>query len=220
MKIAIGVLSTHKNTIASINILKTFGMNIKEDIYFFSDRSIDINNYLCLTNDDSYNSCVAKNVLGFIYFYENLLNKYDWFMCIDDDTYLNINNLNQSINIFDSNTNICIGNIIACWPQDRMLQYPSGGAGYIISRRSLETIIKDLKYYRDINYIINNYPQIRFSDVFIGKILNDNKITLINDNLFSGENWKNLKLNKNNISYHYVKKNDMLEIHNELNGQL
>ena len=212
-KIAIGVLSTHKFKIQTNYLLSAFGNKIEDDLYFFSDNDDnEIKNYLNLTSDNSYNSCVGKTVLGFLYFYENLLYKYDWFMSIDEDTFLNLENLDKLLCLFDSNQKYYIGQKINYWPTDRDLYYCSGGAGFILSKESLKCIYDDLLFYKNnMNYynyyLLSQYPEIIVADVLIGKIMRKHKIDITHSDLIHGEKWE--KFNSQQISYHYVKKEDM-----------
>lgn len=165
-KLAIGVVSTAAYQDRFQRIYDKWGKNIQKHIYFFSDYSDPYKNVIKVTDDKSYHSHVIKTKEGFKWFHDNKINDYKWFMMIDDDTYVFVEALLSFISTLDNhNENVGYGTIINAWADDPNLQYFSGGAGYILSTKTLDTIYPDL----DITPTI-------CGDVNIGYILFKNKI--------------------------------------------
>ena len=69
----------------------------------------------------------------------------------------------------------------------------------------------DELYKNNMNYnnhtLLKQYPEIIVADVLMGKIMKKNKISITHTDLIHGEKWSTF--NPEQISYHYVKKEDM-----------
>jgi hypothetical protein len=153
--ILVCILHTEKNNSRYNNISNTWGKYI--DHLFYSDnQDLDKNIYkVCDRND--YASAQEKQV--------NIINQmpekyvsYDWYFFCDDDTFLNINKLRETLCKLD--TNVVYGEIRNSWSTDRTLFYPMGGAGFLISGCVMNKIRG--------NFIDNSKYGIYHSDVTLG----------------------------------------------------
>ena len=129
-------------------------------------------------------------------------NKYDWYLFVDDDTFINIPLLDKKIDMFDEDF-VHGRDITGCWGG---LEYVSGGAGILMSNKVVEKLFKMVWYNTD------------FSDVNVGMNLRDRNIEIRNSNLFNPSNpyrdntTNNLEESvKNNITYHYLHPSMMKE---------
>ncbi|VDK35626.1 unnamed protein product [Taenia asiatica] len=104
----------------------------EDDIYLPSIKVV---------NEESRNILWEKMRQAMIYIYRNSLNDYDFFMKADDDTYVIAENLRFFLSNQDPNIPILMG---------RRFNYsvegffPSGGAGYVLSRGALKLIVEGI----------------------------------------------------------------------------
>jgi len=217
----------HDNRVESIR--KTWGKN--QDIWFLSDFN---------QGDD---------IIGFDYLqrgYENIWMKYseflknlssiehDWYFFTDDDTFVNIDNINQLLKNYNSSDAICIGHVGALnsngtdmdgnftgFPMQTIigkdtnlpLYYVSGGAGFILSKKSMNLICE---YIRSLNSY--EIPRSYNGDVTFGFWMRNSGIKVQDILGFWWTNPNELNHTKEQIqksyTYHYVNELNMVEIHN------
>lgn len=193
MKVQFNVITTQHLPDRVDTVLSTWGKNVT-DIVFYSDHE-DVNKKIIKTttsvNTGQYDSCPEKLYNRLKQIKQN--NTYDWYIFVDDDTFVNVNNLYSFLKTAKKEENY---GSPANWG------HPQGGAGFILSSVILDKIF--LKNFAD-------YESTRFSDEFIGFIFQDNNLTWTwidgmyhNATLSPG-------LNKSAITLHPVKnKQEML----------
>jgi hypothetical protein len=110
--------------------LETMLKNInKNDIYFLGHK-MDVENRLYNWGAaDDYNSLPYK----FIDFFKNIYIEYDWYILIDDDTYVYHDKLHKMLEQYSKNNNICIGRLLRHIEYTVWGSYFSGGAGTVLS---------------------------------------------------------------------------------------
>lgn len=79
----------------------------------------------------------AKTMLAFRYVFENHVNDADWFLKADDDTYVIMENLRYFLSSYNTEDPIYFGHIFKAIVKGG---YPSGGAGYILSKEALKRL--------------------------------------------------------------------------------
>jgi hypothetical protein len=151
----------------------------KEDIYYLTSKP-DIENrrfgWNCM--DD------GKNITWkYIHFIFNMnIPDYDWYIFIDDDTFVFENRLKNLLLTYDSNKNYYIGHELDHIKRDFCL-YMSGGAGYAISNSLYKVIYNYVK-----NTGINNSYEHWCDDLCIGlwinKLKKETPIIQIDNKLF------------------------------------
>ena len=154
--------------------METFLKNIpKEDIYYLTSKpNLEERQFGWNCMDDAQN--ITWKYIHFIY---NMnIDYYDWYIFIDDDTFVFPNRLQHLLSTYDSNQCHYIGCELD-HIKDEFCLYMSGGAGYAISnplyaliKSHLMNIGKDKAYY----YIINLKEQF-CDDLCIGLWINDIK---------------------------------------------
>lgn len=190
---------------------------------------------------------IAPDIVGFDYLrkgYENIWMKYreiiknwtdftyDWYFFTDDDTFVNVKNVNNLLKNYSVDDKICIGVLGVLNPDatDRggnktgfplrtiqgdqtelPLTYPSGGAGFILSLESMKTINKYLNTIQDV-------PRCYNSDVTIGFWIRNSGIKNINIEGFWWTNPTELQhdvdMIRKSYTYHYVDEKMMCELFN------
>jgi len=151
----------------------------KNDIYYLTSKpDIDKRQFGWNCMDDEQN--ITWKYIHFIY-NMNILD-YDWYIFIDDDTFVFKNRLETLLSQYDKNNNYYIGNELDHIKKDFCL-YMSGGAGYAISNGLYKLIYNYVK-----NIGINNSFEHWCDDLCIGiwiqQLKTENKIHQFDNKLF------------------------------------
>jgi len=181
------------------NVMNTWGRD--KDVLFYADYNDDDKNVIKVSENTSYFSNEEKHINVIKFLNQNNKYNYEWFFFCDDDTFVNTNKLEDSLNTFD--LNVVNGSVLNTWKNDPSLYYCSGGAGYLINHNILGKI--NLKNHKT-----------GWSDVSLGLSLRETKIECINSKLFNSQppEFYNIEINdiKNYISFHYIKTEDKMKI--------
>jgi hypothetical protein len=196
--------------------MDTFLKNVpQEDIYYLTSQpNLKQRQFGWNCMDDTQNI-----TWKYIYFIYNInINFYDWYIFIDDDTFVFQNRLQELLSIYDSSQCYYIGKELDHIKNDFCL-YMSGGAGYAISNQlyaliksHLINIGKDNAYY----YIINLKEQF-CDDLCIGLWINDIKksytVIQLNSNLFHVDREGDIKTA---ITFHKVIEKEHFDYFNSI----
>ena len=139
-KILVCVLSYHKNYNLCKTIYNTWGKHV--NILFFVDKHTNEFPNVVLKSNDPANLWQKVSEL-WLYIYNNLYYKYDFFFQVDDDTFVNYINLQKYVNTLPTNKPIYAGKRF--YILDQQLYFNSGGAGYILNKKSIEILINKMK---------------------------------------------------------------------------
>jgi hypothetical protein len=173
---------------------ETFFKNVKEeDVFFLSCKKSGTNIYGWDT-EDNYESCPSK----YIAFFKNMTIDYDWYCFIDDDTFINTNNLNEYLKKLDSNKTSYIGRLCLNYSPPF---YMSGGAGFILSKKTYVDLLQYIKNTDKIDLLQSIYSDLSVG-LWIKKIKDVEYIN--NDNFNPTTHNKSSDLNEF-ISFHYLK---------------
>ena len=93
-----------------------------------------------------------ENVIKMFNLFLTKYNEYDFFMMIDDDSYLYIEKLKQYLSFFDKNDNYMIGDFLN-WVAQRQEpdftcdynRWVSGGPGIVFTKKCIETFLSVIK---------------------------------------------------------------------------
>jgi len=183
------------------NVKETWGKNV--DCLFYSDHEDLEKNIIKVSNRNDYHSNEEKHVNAIHYVSENIKN-YEWFFFCDDDTFVNTKKLENLLDTFEIDS--IHGSLLneGHWPGDRTLDFCSGGAGYLIHHKLLETIHSNLR-------ILNT----GCSDVTLGICLRNLGIKSMDHLYFRSQppSFFNVPINetKNYITFHYIKTKHEME---------
>lgn len=151
----------------------------KEDIYYLTSKP-DVNNrqfgWYCM--DDEKN--ITWKYIHFIY--NTNISYYDWYIFIDDDTFVFEKRLKNLLKKYNSIENYYIGKELDHIKNEFCL-YMSGGAGYAISK-SLYALITEYVRKNGINNSYKHWCDDLCIGLWIQEIAKTNKINQINNNLF------------------------------------
>lgn len=183
-----------------------------EDIYYLTSKpAIDKRQFGWNSLDDPKN--ITWKYIHFIYNMENILN-YDWYVFIDDDTFVFFDNLINLLSKYDRNENYYIGHELDHIKRDFCV-YMSGGAGYAISN-SLYNII--FKYVKETG--INNSYEHWCDDLCIGlwinKLKNNNTIHQIDNKNFHIALHNSDEEFKDAITFHKVMDEEQYKFYNSI----
>lgn len=221
-KLLFAIKTTKKYQHRIDTILDTWLKNI-DDYIFYSDHEDPEKNVVLASQDTSYLSGTLSKTLWFfnnlnkIFVEDNktVLEEYDYIFFVDDDTYVNVNNLKQFLNTIDKKS--VYGHMFT--PQKNIENpiwnlyknilketdsYHSGGAGYIIPTNILKSV-----EFVDLGIV--------FDDAAIGINLIRNGVNLVHDERFNPENPEFYHRDNfdiiNKITYHHISPSKMLELH-------
>ncbi|KAF7637775.1 hypothetical protein Mgra_00002749 [Meloidogyne graminicola] len=114
------------------------------DKYLFMSSSND--NKLPIINlkvKEGRNNLWEKTKSSFKYIYDNVnISNYDWFLKADDDTFVILENLKKLLKNYSSQSLIYFGAIFHFMDSSLNQTYPSGGAGYVLSKASLRKFVE------------------------------------------------------------------------------
>ncbi|RXK81840.1 hypothetical protein [Filimonas effusa] len=189
------------------------------DFLFYADYWDLDNNVLKVSYSDEYQSNEMKhiNILNITSRF-GVIGKYESIFCVDDDTFVNIQELLKKLDGDKKWTqpNTILGEMLI---QSRNtgnpflrkhegLCYPSGGAGYLIHNTVFAVIPRFRMYFTD------------YSDVSLGiNVKKSQSVILEADSAFHSQPVDFYNLSKENInnavSFHYVKTREQFEFYRE-----
>jgi hypothetical protein len=131
MRIAYIILTCKKYLTTRVEYQKRSFLThvLPNDIYFLSGQPDEKNKIYGWNTPDEYEKLPLKN----IYFFKNMKLDYDWFVFMDDDTFVFPNRLEEFLKKYNATQSIWIGCILD-HIQHSHCSYMSGGAGSVMSR--------------------------------------------------------------------------------------
>ena len=169
-------------------IKKTWGKHCS-DLVFYADFSAE--NILKCTNEPSSIGNEEKTINRIKQIKSN--NVYDWYFFVDDDTFVNIENMKKFVSTL--NRNNAYGHMTHGYGSEPYFQ---GGAGFFISKQIFNSIKEETLYIRGSGY----------GDAVMGAVLRDNNINTvwINNGLLNRFEAKSSESDefKSAITYHLI----------------
>jgi hypothetical protein len=191
MKILYLVIHTEKQKDRYENIMSTWGKDV--EVIFYSDESSK-ENIIKVSDKSDYSSGEEKQINIINNFPKEKLN-YDWYVFVDNDTFVNTKKVSEIIDNFDPNH--IHGQVANTYHSDPNLFYCLGGAGIFISNTIMTQIIGKLVH----NNVI-------WGDVSLGLNLRKLGIKLQNNLLCHSQRPEHYGIQesevKNHITFHYI----------------
>ena len=170
----------------------------KEDIFYLTSKPDETKRqygWHCM--DDEKN--ITWKYIHFIYNMKFILN-YDWYIFIDDDTFVFIDRLKNLLEKYDSTENYYIGNELDHIKNEYCL-YMSGGAGYAISN-SLYNILYKYVQKNGINNSHKHWCDDLCIGLWIDELKKEHTIIQIDNKNFLIDQHKNEDELNNSITIH------------------
>lgn len=208
-----------------IDAIKETWINNVEDYIFYSDHEDPSNNVIKVCDDSSYGGLEVKgvsfyNLIKHITFDGDVkvLDYYDWLFMVDDDTFVNVKNLESFAESAEKDK--VYGEIFTyeTHPDNPMFSNPSfkksykwysGGAGLLVHT----SVLKNIQEF--INY------NTRHDDVSIGLTFVNSGVELVDSDNFNSqppEFWGDSDEDINNkITYHHIDEDRMKKLYGILN---
>lgn len=198
MRILYLVIHTQKQPDRYQSIMETWGKNV--DILFYSDHE-ELPNIIKVSNNSDYNSGEEKQINIINNFPYDKMN-YDWFVFVDNDSFVNTKKVLTEIESFDKN--YVHGDVCNCWSNDFSLPYCLGGAGIFVSREILLKLKGNL-----------THNPVMWGDVSLGINLRNLNIPVISNSLCHSQppSLYNIPENeiKNHLTFHYIKEQNVMK---------
>lgn len=196
------VVNQANTSLQNININDLFYLTSKPDI---SRRHFGWN------TDDSYRHLTLK-VLNFLYHIDCNEYHYNWYVFMDDDTFVFTDRLAEFLSKFDSNINYYIGKELDHIKKDFCL-YMSGGAGYIMSK-SLFILLQSHIKNNGIEFSNKHWCE----DLTVGLLIQElanihNNIIHLNDDRFHVGIHQNEQEIENAITFHNVREEEQFNFY-------
>ena len=190
----------------------------KEDIYYLTSKpDVEKRHFGWFSMDDTQN--ITWKYIHFIYHMN--IPDYDWYILIDDDTFVFEKRLRNLLTKYNSSENYYIGKELD-HIRNQFCLYMSGGAGYAISK-SLYSLITE--YVRRIGKNEAYYPLINLQEqwcddlcvgLWIQEIAKTNKINQLNNNLFHLAEHENESQLNDAITFHKVITKDQYDFYTSI----
>ena len=186
----------------------TFLKNV--DYYYISNKMDKENHIYGFDTCDAYNDCPNK----YLQFIKNMNIDYDFYLFIDDDSYVFSNKLIHFLSYFDSQRHYYMG---VDFSQTNILTVFSGGAGFILSNKTYCLLKNYLQNDKTIDEYKKEYTilypncSLNHGDVFMAMWLSEtNKMNHLIQYVNTGKYFhaytnKDLNFIKNIITLHYLK---------------
>ena len=171
------------------------------DCYYLSCKNIGESIYGWDTEDD-YKSCIIK----YIKFFQNMDLEYDWYMFIDDDTFVFPKRVEKYLGKFDCNDALYIGFV---WSHIEGLRFMSGGAGFFFTKSTYKlmknfllkkenTLLRTIKAPHNGDATVGVWiREINRNNKYCIKLLSDNRQLNINHS-------ENMSDVLNSVTFHYI----------------
>jgi hypothetical protein len=170
----------------------------KNDIFYLTSKSdIEKRHFGWNCMDDEKN--IAWKYIHFIYNMNTILD-YDWYVFIDDDTFVFIDRLKQLLKNYNKDELYYIGNELDHIKRDFCL-YMSGGAGYVVSN-NLYKLLYNYVQKEGINGSYSHWCDDLCIGLWIDKLKSDNTIIQIDNKNFLINPHKNENELNNAITIH------------------
>uniref|UniRef100_A0A0K0FQ06 N-acetylgalactosaminide beta-1,3-galactosyltransferase n=1 Tax=Strongyloides venezuelensis TaxID=75913 RepID=A0A0K0FQ06_STRVS len=151
VKIFCVILTSKVNRERAILQKKTWVKRCDNHIFGSGEESEDIPTFKAY-HDDGYSFSFGKMKNTLSHVWRKYGNKYDWYIKADDDTYVIMENLRAFLLNEDPSKHGYHGFRMAVGGKSNPHAYTSGGAGYVMSRRSVKELVEkgfgDSKYCR------------------------------------------------------------------------
>lgn len=201
-RIAYIVLTCEKyvNTRVPYQLRTVFRDIPRDDIYYLAHTMDPENRLFSWGADDSYNGLPYKYTDFFRY---SNLTGYDWYVLMDDDTYVFCDRLQKAIAPYYASLPLAMGHTLTHVAHTQWGAYFSGGAGTVLSRACYELLSQYVQATADIGELVPHWC----ADICIGIWMRRHpQIQQVHNPQFHPENIVSAPLDlPHAITYHHLK---------------
>nr|XP_002734821.1 PREDICTED: glycoprotein-N-acetylgalactosamine 3-beta-galactosyltransferase 1-like [Saccoglossus kowalevskii] len=141
VRVLIFVLTSSKTASERLSLVQeTWGRRSNKILYLSSNADSNMS-IIGLGGTDGYETLWGKTKRAFSYVYNNHLNDADWFMKVDDDTYVVVENLRRMLRGYNASKPLFFGHRFR-YPSSVRQSYMSGGGGYVLSKAALARFVR------------------------------------------------------------------------------
>ena len=181
----------------------------KEDIYYLTSQpNVEERQFGWYSMDDKVN--LTWKYIHFIHKMD--ITDYDWYVFIEDDTFVFNNRVERFLNNYDSNENYYIGNQMNYHTNDKKCTYMSGGSGFIVSKNLYSVIHEQIKTVGTNNSYKHEKPDICFG-LWIQDINNNNHVKQVNNSNFYPQLHNNDTEIENAITFHKAREQEHFDFY-------
>lgn len=206
--------------------------NRNEKFYLISGfNQFDDIPVLKLSETDDYHSAIEKTLQCFLY-HKNNNTDFDFIFFGDDDTFINLNNLENFTRTIDKNKLAIYGSVHYMWfrqDDNKNKLFCTGGPGFIMNKKTFDVVTNSIEKYK-IRDMYHSDVSLAFN-IHKYNSENNEKIEFINvpgfeqDHRFIFENEKIQKSKYNKIITYHLREwlinvddyNDVIKIYNKIN---
>lgn len=198
--------------------METIFKNInKNDIYYLTSKpNVERRQFGWYTMDDSKN--ITWKYINFIYNMDGEFLNYDWYIFIDDDTFVFTNRLQKYLTQYNPSENYYIGKELDHIKKDFCL-YMSGGAGYAISN-ALYKILHNHVRSNGISNVYKHWCDDLCIGLWIQELEKTHNIHQINDDKFHIEMHKNDGELESALTFHGLRELTHFQYYMDLNKNI
>lgn len=193
-------------------ILETWGSEVSDRVFFLSDAPWSSDRVIDLQVPADYESASLKLLAGLGWAHARFRDSFDWFFVCDDDTFVYTENVEAFLQSKNPGARTCYCQMLQHYPALPDLTYPSGGAGFAMSRATLKTLIPA---FEGCAY----HP---FTDVTIGVCMREVGIDVIDIPGFYSQPPKKVEENRGSgeflptpYTFHYITPEMMHQLYDE-----
>lgn len=212
MRVLYLIISTGKYHSTRVKaVLESWGSSRLDQLLVMSDAPGEYPQIVNLGVPSDYGSASLKTVTALRALRGTEYDNFEWYFVGDDDTLVYVHNLESFLLRRDPSIPVCYGQLLHHYPEDRSLGYPSGGAGYVLSRPALQALYPTFE-----DAVM--YP---FGDVTIGRCLERAKVPVLNVDGFHSQPPEVVRKelaersfvpNYMFLTFHYIKPDRMAEL--------
>ncbi|XP_025093752.1 glycoprotein-N-acetylgalactosamine 3-beta-galactosyltransferase 1-like isoform X3 [Pomacea canaliculata] len=137
VRVLVWVMTAPKNLQNKARVVRdTWGKRSNKLLFFSSETDKNFPT-IGLNVSEGREHLTAKTMNGFRYVYEHHLDDADWFMKVDDDTYVIVENLRYFLSNEDTREPVWFGHHFKTIVKQG---YYSGGGGYVLSKEALKRL--------------------------------------------------------------------------------
>ena len=169
----------------------------REDIYYLGHKMVQDQRLFSWGAADDYNSLPYK----FVDFFRNTHLDYDWFILIDDDTYVYHDRISTLLSTYSPTDSISIGHVLDHIQHTEWGLYLSGGAGTVLSRTTYNKIC-DFLSVKERHAEVHHWC----ADICLGLWLKSCGVQMIHNHQFHTDTYRpGIDLLEHSITFHHLK---------------